>query len=290
MLLFLLVWAPGAPVTEASGQATAGAAYGGGTFDLRFDGVLERSAVVGLKVAQSGASLRFDSDLLATCTDGTYAPVGYFQTAPVSRTGRFRGSGFFDGRERGLTRRNIVAFSGRIVEQRAAGVVRLRVLYLRGARVVVRCTTALLRWQARAAGSVSGPSVRPRSADRYFGTTSQKAPSAFAAAVLLSPGGARVRQTFFRLRYRCARRAFSETNHSPPFRIDASGRFSYTERFTVRYPVSEPLKRVVVVTTGQFSTGGVAGSVRSNVLFLNRRTGRIIDRCDTGEVSWSARR
>ena len=86
-------------------------------------------------------------------------------------------------------------------------------------------------------------------------------------------------------RQRCGNGIFESENLTPSGAIRADGSFRLRERFTIHWGQGPERYRVRV--DGRFTPSGVSGtlSVRS---VLRSSSGRVLDRCRTGRVSFAA--
>jgi hypothetical protein len=84
----------------------------------------------------------------------------------------------------------------------------------------------------------------------------------------------------------CRRRSLFLNEVTPSGRIRPDGTFSLRDRFTLRDRATRRAERFVVLVDGQFAGGVVTGTLR--VTTVERRAGRIIDRCDTGPLTFAA--
>jgi hypothetical protein len=160
--------------------------------------------------------------------------------------------------------------AGRVVGPTAAGTARTRLTFRRRGRVVGRCATGERGWQAgtNLTGLTGQAGARPR-------------------AFLLGVDGARVTSAVFEYRLSCRRFAYEQINLTPGGPIAADGTFVLREQFTLRY--SDARERFRVTVRGRLTPTGVDG--RLSVSSVARSlTGRVIDRCRTGPVAFSASR
>jgi hypothetical protein len=120
----------------------------------------------------------------------------------------------------------------------------------------------------------------------YLGLTSQQGdvPRPFLVAVV--PSGARVKTTVFQYRIVCAKLSYESNDVSPGARIRPDGTFRSRDAFAFRSP--RVVERVRIAVDGGFSAGHASGTVRVRSVVRNRRTGRLIDRCDTGPLTFAA--
>lgn len=216
----------------------------------------------------SGGSVVVRAYLTARCGSGALrrrvplAPDGSFSVAATTR-GRPRD----DRRVRRVSR---FTLAGRVAGSTASGTARMRLRFRRGGRVVGRCDTGERRWQAGTGlkGLTSQASGRPR-------------------AFLLGVRGTRVTRAVFEYRLRCRRFVYEQIDLTPGGRIAADGTFRLRERFTLRY--SDARERFRVTVRGRLTPTGVGG--RLSVSSVARSlSGRVIDRCRSGPISFSASR
>ena len=99
--------------------------------------------------------------------------------------------------------------------------------------------------------------------------------------------GTRVRTTIFTYTVACRKLSYTSNNVSPSAGIRADGSFTVRESFAFRSP--RLVERVRVRVEGRFDAGGAAGAVRVHSVVRSRRSGRVVDRCDTGALAFAAR-
>ena len=151
----------------------------------------------------------------------------------------------------------------------ATGTARVRLTFRRGHRVVGHCASGERRWRAG-----SG----------YYGLASVDGggrPRAF----LLDRTAARVTTAVFEYRLRCRGGASERINVTPGGRVAADGTFTLRERFILRF--ADAVERFRVAVRGRFTAAGVVGRLRVNSV-ARSLAGRVIDRCRTGPVAFSA--
>lgn len=173
----------------------------------------------------------------------------------------------------GARQRTEIALAGQMVGPVASGTVRARVTFRRRGRVVERCDSGTREWNARAAGATTGTGAA------YYGLTGQTSP------LVLSVGGSRVRVAAFDYTMRCRRGGFGWENITPGGRIAADGTFSLRERFSRLW--REGRERFRVKLDGQVTAAGVAGTLSVSSV-LRSRGGRVLDRCTTGRLTFTA--
>jgi hypothetical protein len=165
----------------------------------------------------------------------------------------------------------------------ASGTARARIVQRRGGRVIRRCRSGDRPWQARVASAETTPAA-PLPSAAYFGLTSQRRVP-FPIVLRVSPNARRVRVTVFDYRQRCRDSVWEWDNITPSGPIASDGRFRLRERFTIRW--TEGPERYRVRVDGQFTPGGVNGTL-SVTSVLRSPSGRVLDRCRTGRVTFAA--
>jgi hypothetical protein len=204
---------------------------------------------------------------------GTLSPDGTFRVRfgkarlqPTSSTG-FRRSAVVTGR---LVR--AYEIRGRI-DATASG---------DGARGCRGGADYVARWRP---DPVDVPAPAPAGA-RLIGMNSSRL-GPFGVNLRVAPDGSRITQFIVGARYRCARLpTYQETNYSPPITINPDGTFRRVERF--RVPFADVIDSVTVTTEGHFVNGGAIGTWHARATSRSRRTGRVVDRCGTGALTWAA--
>ena len=188
-------------------------------------------------------------------------------------------------RRGGFRRRHRVAMTGRFDGAGAAGTVSARLTLRRPGRAVRRCRTANAGWELRSPAPAGAPAP-PRPGATYRGLTSQGGPAPRPFLFAVSADGTRIRTSIFTYTVACRRLSYTSNNVSPAAGIRPDGTFTVRESFAFRSP--RLVERVKVRVEGRFSAGGAAGSLRVHSVVRSRRTGRVVDRCDTGPLTFAA--
>jgi hypothetical protein len=273
----LLLVAPGA----AGAAPTPGDYGGGGAFGGTFRkgdswmwarvGTDGRARIAGAVKVPCGL-VRFDAEVTPAADDSF-------------RFGRVRRVREADG-----TRlRTVATVSGRFEGNTAVGEVYGRLRIRRPNGRVVKCTTGNPKpWQLRQPVPVTGPGP-PQGTTTYLGLTSEQGsePRPFLLRVGRNTG--RVAFAVFDYTRRCGRDAYLLNNITPGGPIRPDGTFSLRERFTLRYTRPRQAERFLVAVDGQFAAGAVTGTVRVTTVVRRRGSRRVVDRCDTGPLTFSAR-
>jgi hypothetical protein len=267
--------------TDATAQAPPNADFAGGAASGA-GSVPDGSSEIGIKVDGSGTRATVRAVAVRACSRGRSTEGESAGTVTVAPDGTFSGA---------LTRRRqarAVGFSirvtvaGRIEAGRATG--SIRVVTRRRGRPYC---SGEVPFDARPAPVLSGDPAPVPAGAVLVGRTSGRSGGPFGFNLRVSADGRRIERVVTTWREGCrAVRRTEETNYSPTIAIRPDGTFTKTERFTVRF--SDATQRVTVVTTGRFVAGGATGTLRARSTARSRRTGRVIDRCDTGALTWSA--
>lgn len=264
--------------SAASSQTFAGGSIGPGSSDQRVGTSELGFRVVGSRITIRGAAV-------IRCRRNGPTEVEGAGSGPLNPDGTFRVT--FGGRRLQPTtagpgyRRRIVV-SGQVRGGEIVG--RLEATATGGGLRGCRGAFDVLARTAPALGTDPAPPPAGRTLIGMLATP--RGP--FAVNLRVGPTGGRITHFIAGARYTCRRirRPFQETNYSPPFRIAADGTFRFVERFRIRY--RDAIERVAVTTEGRFVAGGAVGTWRARAYTRSRRTGRIIDRCGTGRLNWSA--
>lgn len=260
--------------------AAQGADYAGGTAPETKAKSGRQLTLVGIRTAADGTARL--SVKVATCI-----VAGGSRRLRLAADGTFSIDDVIRGRVREnsrLRQRTRIRMTGRIAGAVASGTVRADVRLTRRGRRVDRCTSGTRTWQARAAVAEPTPAA-PQAGGAYHGLTSQSDGRPLAFVLRVDPRARRVRTTAFEYSQRCRRGRFDWENITPGARIAADGTFRQRERFSYRW--REGLERYRVKVDGRFTPTGVSGtlSVRS---VLRSRSGRVLDRCSTGRLTFAA--
>lgn len=150
-----------------------------------------------------------------------------------------------------------------------------------------RCR-AVVPFEARRAPALGAGPAPPPAGGVLLGAAQRGPDNPYAFNLRVSADGRRVARavTTYLARCRNSPADLEETNYSPSIPIRPDGSFRRTERFVLRY--TDATERVTVVTAGRFVAGGATGTIRARSVARSRRTGRIVDRCDSGTRTWQA--
>jgi hypothetical protein len=188
-------------------------------------------------------------------------------------------------RDAGARLRAVVTVSGRFEGETATGTIRARLRTRHDGRTT-RCSTGPARpWRMRV--PIAGaPAGAPAAGATYHGLTTQieDVPPPF--LLRTSADGARVATAIFVYRRVCRRATFLLNNLTPGAPIAADGTFTLRDRFRLRF--TDVVERFRVVVRGGFTAGRVQGTLRVTSVARSRRTGRVVDRCDTRDVGFGA--
>ena len=273
----LMLMAPG-----VAGAAVTPGDYGGGAVKGRGGPGHLRTGTVWMwaRVAPDGRA-RIGGAAHVAC--GLTRFDGEVTLAP---DGSFRFSRIRTARQFGHRLRAVVTVRGRFDGAAASGTVRGRLRNQHPNGVVRHCSTRGARgWQLRMAAAPGAPTPAQPGAT-YHGLTSQQGnvPRPFLLAVERS--AARVKATIFEYKVGCAKLSYESNDVSPGARIRPDGTFVVRESFAFRSP--RLVERVRVRVAGGFSAGQASGTVRVHSVVRARRSGRVVDRCDTGQLTFNA--
>ena len=274
-LLLLALTCPPA----AAAQAPPGAQFAGGSITPSLNN-LDRSSDVGITVGADGRSVTVRAMAAPRCARTRFTEGDGRGTARLAADGSFAVT--VRGRRQVGARRQRLRVTGTVDAAGARGTIRA-VVRISGGRV---CRSTF-PWRAVPLTPPAGaPTAAPAGA-LLLGSTSDSARGPFGFNLRVSADGRRIDRSLFTARRGC-RRAVppEETNYNPRIAIRPDGSFANTELWRVR--IGGRLERSRVVITGQFVADGVTGTVRWTVVARSPRTGRVVDRCDTGPLTFSA--
>lgn len=252
--------------------AAAGAAdYGGGTAPDSVRRANQQLTLIAFRMAEDGTGratvkVAAGCGVARTARDIGLAADGTF-TLQVTEDARV-GSG--------VRQRSEITLTGQMVGPVAGGTVRARVTFRHRGRVVERCDSGDREWSARAAGAVA------EAAGAFYGLTAQ---TGRPLPLVIGVADSRVRVAAFEYRMRCRRGGYEWENITPGGRLAADGTFSLRERFSRTW--REGRERFRVRVDGQVAATGVSGTL-SVTSVLRSRGGRVLDRCSTGRVNFTA--
>ncbi len=259
----------------APGQVPAAATFGGGAIagpgkTLGRPGDRE----VALRTSADGTKARVRAVSVVRC-GRRLAEVSGMRTVAVAADGTFaRRMRVRAGR---FTHR--IDIAGTIAGQRATGTMTAAVLR-RGRRVCGRTG----RW--RAIVPPEFPSEGDDTSPTWAGVVRQRGaaePLGVMVRTLDSPELARV---VIGMQIRCRRAASYYVTHYTSPADYSIGEFEVTDRFVLR--TARTVERVSTKLTAFAVSVGFTGTVRSTSVVRSRRTGRVVDRCGTGRVTWAA--
>jgi hypothetical protein len=254
--------------------------YAGGTAPETRRQVPRQLTLVGIRTAADG-SARVAVNVATRC-----APVRGVRTVQLAADGTFSLDFTVRGRVREFAARHRtrIRMSGQLTGATGAGTVQATMRLTRPGRRAERCNSGARTWQVRAAAP-EPTAAAPQPGGSYHGLTGQAVRRPLALVLRVDPRGRRVRTATFEYRQRCRRGAFDWENVTPGGRIAADGTFRLRETFT--YGWADGPERYRVKVDGRFTTSGVSGTL-SVTSVLRSRSGRVLDRCRTGRVTFSA--
>ena len=268
---FLLLPSAASAQTFAGGSIGAGSAANAvGTTELGF-------RIAGSRITVRGIAL-------LRCRGNETSEVEGIGSGPLNADGTFRVT--FTRRRlqpstiRGRYTRRVVV-SGQV----SGGEIRGRLEATATGREVRDCSGAF-DYVARSAPALAGDPAPPPANGTLVGMTNGRG-GPFALNLRVSADATRITQLVAGARYTCRRlRPYHETNYSPPITINPDGTFRFVERFRINF--RDAVERVTVTTEGRFVPGGATGTWQASTVARSKRTRRVIDRCGTGQVGWSA--
>jgi hypothetical protein len=261
--------------------------FGGGALAVPVsEKTVAKDMVLSLR-AQSGGRLGVDGQLYTRCglatingdaklaADGSFTSSGAAKTKPVV----------------GVTETSSFVVKGHLTADGGTGTAHAT-LRVRVSRHAIRtCTSRTVSWTVRRGGGTAGAPAPAPADSLLYGLTSQRGPHAKRALVLhTTSGGHSIDRVVVGYRAKCDRgrvNVADELNYSPEFDVTPTGSFRHVETFTV--PFSDVVAHTTVVMRGQFFQGaGAAGKLSVTERFTNRKTGKRVDVCATGTLTWSA--
>jgi hypothetical protein len=275
-LAVAVVAASAAVPATASAQTFAGGGIGPGA--RSYTGTSE----LGFRVRDGRITVRGAAQI--QCRGGRTSEVEGTASGPLNADGTFR-----------------LTFTRRRLQLVTSSRYRRRVLVtgqVRGAEVAgrieatasgggVRGCRGTFDFLARSAPALSTDAAPPPGGRTLIGMTSGTRGGPFGLNLRVGPDGRRITHLVTTARNRCRRlRPYQETNYSPPIAIAEDGTFRQVERFKIRF--SDVTDSVTITTTGRFVAGGATGTWQARTVSRSRRTRRIVDRCGTGRLTWSA--
>jgi hypothetical protein len=284
----LILAAATAGLAYAQTAAAPVGSFGGGALAVPVDEhTVAKDMVLSMR-AQSGGRLGVNGQIstrcgLATITgDAKLAAGGGFTARGTAKTKPVVG----------VTETSTFVVKGRLTADGGTGTARAT-LRVRVKRHAIRtCTSRTVSWTVRrAAGAAAAPAPAPADSLLY-GLTSQRGTHANRQIVLhTTSGGHSIDRVVSGYRAKCDRGRVivaDEVNYSPEFDVTPTGAFRHVETFTV--PFADVIARTTVVMRGQFDqAAGAAGKLSVTERFTNRKTGKRVDVCATGTLTWSAR-
>jgi hypothetical protein len=282
-----------AAVTAGGAYAqTAGAPvgnFGGGALAVPVsEKTIAKDIVLSLR-ARSGGRLGVDGQLSTRCGLATIAGA-----AKLTAGGSFTSRGAVKSMPAaGVSGTSTFVVKGRLTADGGTGTARTTLRVRVKGRTTRTCTTPTVNWTVRRAGGpVGSPGPAPPAESLLYGLTSQRGPRTYRSIVLHATNGGRsIDRVVAGFRAKCDRGRVSgadEVNYSPEFDVTAAGAFRNLEKFNVTFP--HVVERVTVLVRGQFGQGGSAsGTLSVTERFTSRKTGKPVDVCATGALTWSAR-
>jgi hypothetical protein len=282
-----------AAVTAGGAYAqTAGAPvgnFGGGAIAVPVsEKTIAKDMVLSLR-AQSGGRLGVEGQLSTPCgratitgrakltAGGSFTSRGAVKITPVP----------------GVSGTSTFVVKGRLTADGGTGTARTTMRVRVKGRTARTCPSPTISWTVRRAGGpVDSPGPAPPAESLLYGLTSQRGARTNRSIVLHTTNGGRsIDRVVAGFRAKCDRGRVGitdEMNYSPEFDVTAVGAFRSLEKFNVTF--SDVVERVTILLRGQFDQGGSAsGTLSVTERFTSRKTGKRLDECATGTLTWSAR-
>jgi hypothetical protein len=264
----VLLAAPG-----AAGAAPVPGDYGGGGFAGRNSQPTWMWARIG-----ADGSARIGGRAHVGCA------LAHFDAEPrIAPDGSFRFSRVRTTREMGHVILADVTVSGRFDGAVATGRLRARARDRTPGGAVQRCA-ARRSWKLHLR-PVAGAPAPPQPGGAYLGLTSQTVGVPKPFVLHVNRAATRVGIAIFDYTRVCRRGGIPLNNFTPGAPIRPDGTFALRDRFTLRFS-GGVRERFRIDVDGRFAAGGVGGTLRATT--VARRRGRVIDRCDTGQLSFAA--
>lgn len=246
--------------------------------------------LVSLHVSPTGDRLLLEAQAIARCAGSRAIDARLSLRTAVAADGSFRGHATRTYRVNASESRTLsLEVSGRVIDaRRAAGALRLGAVRRRRRLAVVHCTSGPQPWEARSiVGATTGP-PEPLAGVSYYGATRQpRAELPFPLALHVSGDRTRVDTAVFRVFRRCRGVSSQDVaNDAPPTAIRQDGTFSLVQRYSQRF--TDSIEAFTFRFAGQFATLGARGTLRATSILRGLRTHRVIGRCDSGTVAWTA--
>jgi hypothetical protein len=272
----VLLGAPG-----VAGAAVTPGDYGGGALSARWkvgDGwTWARVAANGR--ARIGGAIKVACGLAVFDAEVTLGPDGSFRFTRVRRVPES---------QNGHRLRTKVTVEGRFDGTGASGTVTGRLRNRHPDGTVRRCSTRGAKpWQLRMRPA-PGAAAAPHPGGEYLGLTSEQGDVPRPFVLRVAGNGTRIATTIFEYTRQCRRRSYFLNEMARGGRIRPDGTFSVRNRFTLRYTDVPQVERFVVRIDGQFSGGMATGTLRVTSVARRRGTDRVVDRCDTGPLTFGA--
>jgi hypothetical protein len=267
------LFAPAAPA--------AGASFAGGA-------LTSAAPLVSVRVADVGSGVEVAGEAIVRCAGGSAVDERLVVRTHLTPAGTFAGTATRSYRVSSKETRSVrVTVAGKIVGSRVDGTLRIAANVRRTKERPLACDSRDQRWAARgvpvAVGAPGGPVP-----GTYYGATTQRGRYLpYPVALRVSPG--RVDAAIYRLRRRCRGAVSDEiANNSPATPIRPDGSFSLVQRYS--QPFTDAVEYFTFRLSGRFFAAGARGTVRSTSVLRDLKTGKVIGRCDSGSLVWTAAR
>jgi hypothetical protein len=241
------------------------------------------NAVVALRALPRG-KLEIEATVRGTCSGGDIAA-----DATVAADGSFSAT----GTERTEPERNVkvtttYTLAGAFTSASAADGTLAATIRRRAGGRTRSCRTGSVKFGIRRpAGTIGTPGTDL--ATRYYGTTSQRGAGPRRPIVLRVSGDRLViSRALFGESVRCSDRTRSTGIDAPRTNaaIDSKGRVKDRERYEIKR--GNALVKVDDRFTAQLGSAGARGTFALSDRTIDRTSGRVIESCRSGEVTWTA--
>ena len=244
------------------------------------------SAIIGMR-ALSGGKLQIEATVRGNCGGGTFPARGRLKA-----DGSFRVQGTNRrAPERGLRVKTTYEIKGKLTAAgvhngvaRATNEIRIR------GHETLRCKSGRVAFKARRpSGEIGTPGAAPRA--RYYGLTSERRNGPRRGFVMrVSRSGRRLTRALYGVTEKCDRRKIPDIVDTPrrSLAIDSMGRVQDNVKSTSRDAAT--VTRSDERFSGTLGSTGAKGTLSITERTRNRKTGKLLETCRTGKISWTAAR
>lgn len=274
----------GATALAQAPAAPVGNFGGGNVLAPPSDPLGKGNIVIGLRT-QANRKIQVEATIRGKCGGGTFPAKG-----TLAASGHFRLKGTSKRiPEKGLRLRTTYDISGTLTAAGVGdGVASATTRISATGQESLNCKSGKVAFQVRRPSAAIGTPGAPPNA-RYYGVTSERRHSARRGFVMrVSTDGTQLTRALYGVTLRCGKRKIPDIVDTPrrDLTIDAQG--GVTDNVKSKFREGTRVTTSVETFTGTLGSTGALGTLSITERSRSRKTGKLLETCKTGKISWNA--